>query len=166
MAQDATLSGLRNQLLTQIHGRRLALDPLDFLVGPRGVRKPITALTTAAGVLNDTIPNYGIVTINSSAASTYWGTTFPYPGADVKIFQISTLYAAVTIRVNGSTAASPTAGVTAYYAGSSVAGAATSATIFTLTNPGAWLHLTGLTTATWFAQMNSGSTVTTGSSGS
>lgn len=166
MAQDATLAGLRNQILTSIFGRRLGLDNAGSLLGVPALRVPITALTTATGVTNDSIPNYGIVTINSSAASTYWGTTHPVPGQSVLIIDISTLYGAKTIRVNGSTAASPTAAVTAYFAGSSVAGAVTSGTIFTLTTPGSWLQLTGITTATWLAQMNYGSTVTTGSSGS
>lgn len=36
---------------TSIHGRRLGLDRLDFLVGPKGVREPIEDLTTVATTL-------------------------------------------------------------------------------------------------------------------
>jgi hypothetical protein len=159
MAQTVTLEGLRSQIATSIFGRRLGFDSDNMVCGPKAVRRPIVALTSASTVA-DQIPNYGIATIavNTTVGSTWWNPVSPAPGASVKVFNISTGYAVIWL--NGSTA---TTAVTGVCAGSSVGGAST-ATLSVTLNRGHWAELDGISTAVWFVRTNIGSTVTTGSS--
>ena len=94
MAQAVTLEGLRSQYITQIFGRRLALAPgnqidnIDYLVGPKDIRKQTLTVTTASTAA-DQIPAYGTVLFNTTGASTS-GTTYhslqsPVPGVTVKV---------------------------------------------------------------------------------
>jgi len=164
MAQTVTLEGLRSQLITQVYGRRLAFSygnssdsgEAQYLVGPRGVRVPITALTTASTAA-DQVPAYGIVTFGTSTTG---GTTFhsvqtPVPGAEVHLINLSTGYQ--TVYLNGSTG---TTAVTGLSLGSEGLAQST-ATSIKLTGKGGAVKLMGLSTATWgiFGQLNT--TVTT-----
>lgn len=82
-----TTAQLAAERQTSIHGRRLALDRLDYIVGPRGLREPVTDLTTVGTTLN----NGGIyrITATSTGPVTH---NMPVPriGARLMIFNQST----------------------------------------------------------------------------
>ena len=167
MAQDASLAGLRNQILTSIFGRRLGFDPLEFTVGPKGSRVPIFAVTSAT-TGNTTIPNYGIVTArttDSSATTSGLQLDNPQPGCQVQLVNLTTGYSVFTL--NGTTQGAGS--VRGYVIAGSITSGMTTATQITLWNPGAAATLYGLSTATWLIELTggSGSSVTTyGSSAS
>lgn len=80
-----SLNTLRSQKQTSVHGRRLALDNNDFVVGPVGVRLPVFELTSASTA--QTLAGYGNTLINVTSAVTTGTNTFviptPIPGARV-----------------------------------------------------------------------------------
>lgn len=122
---------LRDRILTSIRGRRLGLDKDDFLVGSKGHRVPVTNATsdTTATLLL----NHGFQTVASTTNDT-WTLTDPVPGMTTRIAVGSSStglhaivpQAATIISSNGS-------------AGSSI----------TLSGPGSFIELTGVTTAQW-----------------
>lgn len=61
MAQDTTLQGLRNQMLTSLFGRRLGFDKNDSLVGVNDVRSPIEGWSSAGS----TFPSTGLATLSA-----------------------------------------------------------------------------------------------------
>lgn len=81
-----TLEDMKGQIQTSIHGRRLGIDPDDFLVN-KGVRSGITAATSAT--TGTALPNYGVVTIDSTSGDSY-SLTAPKAGCQVRIAVIST----------------------------------------------------------------------------
>ena len=77
-----SLNTLRSAKQTSIHGRRLALDQADFLVGPKGFREPVFELTSASTA--QTLSGYGLTVINVTSAVTTATNSFflpnPTPG--------------------------------------------------------------------------------------
>lgn len=114
-----------------IYGRRLGLDKDDFLVGPKGIRVPVTNATS--DTTGTALLNHGFHTVVTTTDDG-WTLASPVPGAQVKIVTGSSstgLHAivptnATIISSNGS-------------AGSSI----------TMAGPGAYISLLGNTTAQW-----------------
>lgn len=59
------LETLRGQLLTSIFGRRLGIDPNEYLVGPKDIRKQIEDLTTTP----TTVAAYGMSLVTATGSS-------------------------------------------------------------------------------------------------
>lgn len=135
-----SLQDLRSKILTSIRGHRLGFDKDDFLVGVKGTRVPVTngtSDTTATALLN-----HGFQTVVSTTNDT-WTLTDPVPGMATRIAVGSSSTglhsvvpaAATIISSNGS-------------AGSSII----------LSGPGAYIELTGVTTAQWIVSAIRGTT--------
>ena len=91
MTQTVTLEGLRSQMLTSIHGRRLGLDPNNMLVGPTALRGPVTSYTaTTANTGYPITTPYGIVTLVATTAASNWTMDPPAPGTEMWITNNST----------------------------------------------------------------------------
>ena len=82
-----SLQTLRSAKITSIHGRRLALDNNDFLLGPKGFREPVFELTSASTA--QTLSNHGLTVINVTSAATSATNSFflpnPVPGARITV---------------------------------------------------------------------------------
>lgn len=164
MAQDTSLTGLRNQLVTSIFGRRLALAPgnssdtaVEYLVGPRALREQVEGFSSAGSTITSTsvanyLSPYGISVVGSSGAS---GTTAyllaaPVPGVAKRIFNVTTGVADILTTAAGAFICS-TASITS-----------TQGTIH-FVGKGACVELWGLTTNLWgLAENLAITTVTTG----
>ena len=157
MAQDATLQGLRSQLITSIKGRRLALDPNDYLVGPRDLRVQIEGFSSGGSTITSTavatpLSAWGGSMVGASAASgtTLYTLAAPVPGVRKVLFVPTTGYAVVGTTAAGAFICS-TASVTSTYG------------YITFTGKGGVCELVGLTTALWGVLTNYAiTTVTTG----
>jgi hypothetical protein len=149
MAQNTLLTGLRNQYLTSLFGRRLALDPKDYLVGPRDLRVQIegmssagsTVLSTAAaasgeGLGSTALSPYGVSLVGGTGASgtSHW-LQDPIPGVRKVLYNPTTGSAVVY------------ASTASYYC---TTGSPTSTyQIATMTMKGSCIEMMGLTTALW-----------------
>ena len=157
MAQDATLQGLRSQLITSIKGRRLALDPNDYLVGPRDLRVQIEGFSSGGSTITSTavatpLSAWGVSMVGASAASgtTLYTLAAPVPGVRKTLFVPTTGYAVIGTTAAGAFICS-TASVTSTYG------------YITCTGKGGVCELVGLTTALWGVLKNYAiTTVTTG----
>lgn len=82
-----SLNTLRSAKQVSIHGRRLALDFNDFLVGPKGLREPVFELTSASTA--QTLAGYGLTVINVTSAVTSATNSFflpnPTPGLSFSV---------------------------------------------------------------------------------
>ena len=82
-----SLQTLRTAKVTSIHGRRLAIDKDDFVVGPKGLREPVFELTSASTA--QTLSNHGLTVINVTSAVTSATNSFflpnPIPGARITV---------------------------------------------------------------------------------
>lgn len=146
-----SLNTLRSAKQTSIHGRRLALDVNDFLVGPKGVREAVTELTS--GTTDQTLPNYGLTQINATSANTTATNAYfipnPTPGVSVR-------YAHGvdgTTSTQGSTSVALQRATTAFYIESSEG----TTNIGVLLPFGTMVELTGMTTARYKVTARSGS---------
>ena len=136
-----SLATIRSKILTSIHGRRLGLDSDEFLAGPKGVRQVVTNATSDTTAT--AIPNHGFVTVVTTTDDG-WTLTDPLPGISVRIATNSTSTGTHTV-----TPAAATINSTNGIAGSA----------FQLVSQGAYIELTGVTTAVW-AVTSRGSTAT------
>ena len=113
-----SLTTLRGSKQTSIHGRRVALDQSDFLVGAKGFREPVFELTSASTA--QTLSNHGLTVINVTSAVTTATNSFflpnPVPGGRI------TVRSGVrgTTSTDGSTAIMLGRASTAFYIESSV----------------------------------------------
>lgn len=141
MAQVATLEGLRDQINTSVHGRRLGLDANDYLVGVKEVRKPIKAFTAISGTLNA----YGINSIGVSTAAA--GYTMPYPvtGSRATLVFNTTAVTTLSVTITASTLS---------YFQTTVSSTNQTITVSTATANyiGQTLTLIGLSTSIWFVE--------------
>lgn len=150
MAQDATLVGLRNQILTSLFGRRIGFEPgnssdtnPDYLAGPRGFREPISGFSSGGSTVTSTsvttpLPGYGPSMVGATAASatTAYNLAAPIPGVRKIIFNPTTGQAVV--------------GTTDAGAFICASGSVTSTLgIITLAPKGSFIELMGLSTALW-----------------
>ena len=108
-----TLTTLRSQKQTSIHGRRAALDNNDYLVGPKALREQFLELTSAstaqvlAGFGNTLI----CVTSAVTTATNTWTIPNPTPGA--RVFYGAGVHG--TTSTQGSTAIQLSRASTAFY---------------------------------------------------
>ena len=147
-----TLQQLRNSILTSIHGRRLGLDPNEFLVGVKDTLRPIQSLTS--GSTATTVLNYGLTQLNvtTGAASTAssigttetgcsWQMAAPVAGVEKILTKVS------------ATAGSTMPCIVEFSTGATVTGVDTTlGTTFTgvnLQGVGAFVRLLGLGTTAW-----------------
>jgi hypothetical protein len=113
-----SLTTLRGERNTSIHGRRLALDRNDFITGPKGFREPVFELTSASTA--QTLSDHGLTVINVTSAVTTATNSFflpnPVPGGRI------TVRSGVrgTTSTDGSTAIMLGRASTAFYIESSV----------------------------------------------
>lgn len=135
-----SLEQLRNLVRTSIHGRRLGLDPTDFLVGPKGMRVPVHNATS--DTTGTAIPNHGIATVVTTT-NDVWTLEAPVPGCEVKIMTGSSSTGNHAVVPTNATIIS-TNGV----AGSTI----------TLQGNGAHISLVGLSTSQWAVMSRGGST--------
>ena len=140
-----SLGQLANRIRTSIHGRRLGLDDADFLVGPKGIRPPVTDATSDTTGTN--IPNHGLASVVTTTDDV-WNLASPVPGCEVTIFCGSSSTGTHAIVPQNATLVSSN-GV----AGSSI----------TMAGAGASITLAGISTAQWILKNVLGaSTGTTG----
>jgi hypothetical protein len=148
MAQDTSLNGLRNQLITQIFGRRLALAPgnssdssVEYLVGPRAFREQVSGWSSAGSTITSTsvaspIDPFGVTVVGATAASATTAYTLanPVPGVRKTIFNATTGSATF---LTGSAFICSSGSITSTYAS------------VTINGKGVGIELLGLTTALW-----------------
>lgn len=147
-----TLQGLRNSILTSIHGRRLGFDSNDFLVGIKDALRPIQSMTsgtTATQVTNYGVTSFDITTASASTASSIgttetgasWQMAAPVAGVEkILTKQSATAGSTAPVIVEFSTGVTVTAVDT------------TMGTTFTgvnLQGVGAYVRLLGLGTTSW-----------------
>lgn len=157
MAQDTSLNGLRSQYLTSLHGRRVALDANEFLVGPKDIRVQVAGVSAAGSTIISTavtsnLDPYGVSLLGATLASGTTGYTLaaPIPGVRKVLFCPTSGYAVV-----GTTAAGA-------FICSTGSAASTYGTI-TFAGKGNICEMIGLTTALWGVLTNYAVTsVTTG----
>lgn len=140
-----SLGQLANRIRTSIHGRRLGLDDADFLVGPKGIRPPITDATS--DTTGTALPNHGLVSVISTTDDV-WTLSSPVPSCEVTIFCGSSS--------TGTHAVVPTNAT--IISSNGVAGSSIS-----MAGAGASITLCGISTAQWILKNVLGaSTGTTG----
>lgn len=164
MAQNATLEGLRNQIVKSLFGRSLGFTPgqstetnFEFLAGVKGFREPITGWSSGGSTLTSTsvasdLPAYGVSLVGATAASatTAYTLAAPVPGVRKILFNPTTGQAVIL-----------TTGAGAFIC-SSASITSTQGTI-TFVGKGAMAELVGLSTALWGLVTNLAiTTVTTG----
>ena len=162
MAQDTSLNGIRNTIVTQIYGRRLGLGPgnssdatAHYLDGIAGVREQVEGWSSAGSTVTSTsvasfLSPYGVSVLGATAASGTTGYTLsaPVPGVRKTLLCITTGYAVVTLASGNFI---------------STGSAASTYTIATFTGKGNVLDLVGLTTSQYGVLTNYAiTTVTTG----
>lgn len=156
MTQDASLEGLRSQILDSIKGRKLGLDVDGHLVGVPDVRVPVLGTTangtTLVSTATTTIKAYGVTLIGSSGTSgaTGYQLNAPIPGVMATLFNPTTGYAVIGTSAAGGLVASSQ-------------GALSTLGTITLDGKGRMVQLMGLTTALWGLVPNwAGSSIATG----
>jgi len=149
MPKDTSLNGLRGQIITSVHGRRLGLDVDGFLVGHLGERQTVAGVSSAGSTIVSTsvataLTNYGVSLVGASAASGTTGyiMTSPTPGCEKILFVPTTGYAVVTLTTDSTGAGAgamlcSTASVTSTYQ------------VITFAGKGGFVRLIGLTTGLW-----------------
>ena len=121
MAQDASLNGLRNQILTSVFGRRLGFDSAGYLLGYQGTRAPVQSLTS--GTTATTVTFGGIALISLVTNASTWSLAAPVPGAWMMLENNSTGTGGVVKLASGNfvtTAGSTTTQVTVGGVGSAI----------------------------------------------
>lgn len=139
MAQS--LEKNRSFIRTSIHGRRFGLDQDEFAVGTKGTRMVVTNATSDTTGTN--IPNHGIATVVTTT-NDGWTLADPIPGVPVRLVTSSTSTGTHTI-----TCAAATINSTNGIEGASVV----------LSAAGAYVELTGVTTAIWAVTSRASSAV-------
>lgn len=135
-----SLETLRSSILTSLHGRRIGLDPDSFLVGPKDLRKPVTAATS--DTTGTALPNHGFVTVTTTT-NDGWSLTDPTAGCEVTI-------------MTGSSSTGNHAVVPAAATIISTNGVDGSSMI--LQGNGAHVKLVGVSTSQWVVSARGGST--------
>ena len=105
---------IRSALLTSIFGRRLGLDPNEFLGGPKSLKERVVDLTSASSAQE--LPGYGNVVARipgsiTTATQPAFTIGNPVPGVDLKLNHAQTSQAATA----GSTGLAFIRASTAFY---------------------------------------------------
>lgn len=133
MAQDASLDGLRNQIITSVFGRRLGFDSGGYLMGMTATRSPVQSLTSGSTATAVTFG--GIARIALTTATPTWSLGAPVPGTELIIQNDST----------------GTGGIVSLASGNFLTSASSTQTQVTVGGKGSRIRVLGLTTA--FAQV-------------
>lgn len=164
MALKTSLNEIRNQLITQLHGRRIGFgignssdQGSHYLMGFAAVREQVDGWATDGTTITSTsvtgiIPPYGVTVVGATGASatTAYNLGAPVPGVRKLIFNPTT--GGVTFLTSGSGA----------FICSTASAASTQGSI-TFVGKGAYADLIGLTTNLWGLVENLAiTTVTTG----
>jgi hypothetical protein len=156
MAQNTSLEGLRSQLLTQVHGRRLALDPNEYLVGPKELRVQVEGFNAGTTVTSTSVASnlsaWGVSLLGATLASgtTAYNLAAPVPGVRKTLFCPTTGVA--NVLTTGAGAFILTTG-----------SAASTYGIISFAGKGNVCEMIGITTALWAVLTNySITSVTTG----
>lgn len=143
MAQDTSINGLRNGIITSLYGRRIGLDSSDYLVGPKAFRDQIEGVSSAGSSIVSTsvasnLSAYGLSLVGATGASatTAYTLAAPVTGVTKRLFNPTTGQAVIGTTGAGAFICS-TGSVT------STLGS------ITLIAKGACIELLGLTTALW-----------------
>lgn len=143
MAQDTSLNGLRNLILTSLYGRRAGLDSSDYLVGPRAFREQVEGVLSAGSTIVSTsvatnLSAYGISLVGATGASgtTAYNLSAPVTGLTKRLFNPTTGVANIGTTGAGAFICS-TGSITSTYGN------------ILLTGKGAMCELIALTTALW-----------------
>lgn len=96
-----SLQTLRSQKITSIHGRRLALDKDDFIVGPKDIRKQIEDDQSTAGSSFSPFGVTRILTTGSSQCGIYT-LQAPVPGTRKRIVLTSSSTGCQLVKASGS----------------------------------------------------------------
>lgn len=150
MAQDTSLNGLRNQIITQVYGRRLGLSQgnssdtnSEYLVGVRALREQVEGVSSAGSTLTSTsvaslLSPYGMSLVGATGASatTAYQLGAPVPGVTKRIFNPTTGQAVVLTTAQGAFIIS-TGSVTSTFGS------------MTFSAKGAAIELYGVTTGFW-----------------
>lgn len=126
-----SLESLRSAIMTSIFGRRLGLDRDENLVGPKLLKRAVTAATS--DTTGTALPNHGYCSVVTTTDDT-WTLSAPYTGAEVTLMTGSSSTGVHSINTTNATIYS-TVGI----AGSTVV----------LTGAGAAITLLGLSTSVW-----------------
>jgi len=126
-----SLEQIRQTMQTSVHGRRLGIDPNDFLIGSKDIVGQVTNATSSTTAT--TLPNYGYNSVVTTAGDT-WTLQSPKVGVKVWIGTASASTKTHTITPTGATVYSTN-------------GIASSSIV--LHGPGAFIELVGLTTSKW-----------------
>lgn len=159
MAQDTSLAGLRSQYLTQIHGRRLALDPGDYLVGPRELRLQVEGVSSAGSTITSTsvtnnLSAFGVSLVGATGASatTAYNLAAPVTGVRKIIFNPTTGQAVIFTTGTGAFLCS-SGSITSTFGS------------ITISAKGGCVELMGLTTNLWgvidYSQISTGGSAVT-----
>lgn len=157
MARNASLEGLRSEILDSIKGRKIGLEPAGYLQGQLTVRDPQTGMTSGTTLLSTAtslLPAYGMSIVGSTQTSgaTAYTLADPVPGVRKVIFNPTTGTATITLN---STAAGQgivsTGSITSTYS------------VIQMVGKGAMIDMIGLSTNEYGVMTNFAiTTVTTG----
>lgn len=150
MPQDTSVTGLRNQIVTSLFGRRIGLTPgnssdtgIHYLVGPTAFRVPVLGVSSGGSTITSTsvatpLPPYGMSLIGASGASatTAYLLSAPVPGVRKLLF-VATTGTAVVGTTDGGAFIATSGSITSTYG------------IMTFAGKGANVELFGITTALW-----------------
>ena len=164
MAQNATLEGLRSQIIKSLFGRNIGLvmgqstetNP-EFLAGPKAFRDVVTGWSSGGSTITSTsvasdLPAYGISLVGATAASatTAYTLAAPVPGVRKTLFNPTTGQAVVLTTGAGAFICS-SASITSTHGS------------ITFVGKGAMAELIGVSTNLWALVTNLAiTTVTTG----
>lgn len=150
-----SLETLRSNILTSIFGRRLGLDPNEFMVGPKDIRlatQTLTSATTGTNAVNYGITGFNVTTASASTASsvgtTEVGRSFlldpPSEGVSKILYNANSTGSTASVVVEFGT------GVTCFSAslGSTFTG-------LTMWAGGQYAQLVGVSTSQWMAMTGS-----------
>lgn len=140
MAQS--LETLRSSLLTSIFGRRLGLDPQDYLAGPKSLREQVQDVNTGSSAT--AIPAHGVTRVTCSG-STQGPVQYLLDAPAVGVHKIIMLGGTAGATSTGSYQFLSTAAGAAFL----IASLGTTAGVLNLIGPASMVRLKGLTTNLW-----------------
>src|SRR2546422_740349 len=109
MAQDTSLNGLRNSIITSLYGRRIGLDSSDYLTGPRAIREQVEGVSSAASTIVSTsvtnnLSAYGLSLVGATGATatTAYTLAAPVTGVVKRLFNPTTGLAVILTTAAGA----------------------------------------------------------------
>lgn len=156
MARSQSVTGLRSEIMTSLHGRLVGIDK-DHMMIHKDLRRPqdgwssdgSTIVSTSMGTGSASLPNYGVSVVGATLASatTGYNLAAPSPGVSKDIVNPTTGQAVITTVAGSFFVTTGSVGSTYNQC--------------TMLGKGVNLSLIGLTTALWFVKTPPGSTVST-----